>query len=737
MLSQEDFFDLVYADVEGHVYISFRGVESGQWFQWPKHRDRLLRVVEEHSAQDVYFSVSTYAKPLRRKEHAEMASVVYVDADTWDLENARVEPSIVLRTSPDHYQAFWLLSEPISALDASTLAHKISVAHRDDGCDKSSWIMTKVMRVPGSTHTKDETNPHPVEVIKFEGVLYTQADLIAEYGDVPVNVYTTDSRPLPDNLPSRIELQQQMGDIRLSMYLDEPEPGTDMSAYMWAMELMLFEWGHTAEEVYVLMSDPSHNKYHPSRVGEVTASGAVRPQRSNPEGDLWTEVQRAEQEARGDFPEEILEQEPEEVEVEHRRTFLSEDEERIVSETTTFLDGYVAWAGQRTDAPHIYHRNLGLTLLSCVYGNKARLNFQHGKEPLNLWLILLGDTTVSRKTTSVRLMEEVLEIYEDYMGTRVDIGADFSPEALTKKLGERDGLVSMINRDEVQGFFKAVLGKKYMSDALDVLTNLYGGKVKQVLRTNKDTAQERRANTVFNLLLYGIADQTARELNEENFHSGFLQRFTWVISPDIPLTADRLRNKQGSLDDLTDNGQDAWAQNTAVQMMDRVGKMDYANGYIFFEDDAFDRVAAWKEHVIFNLLEEGDDRKTYTPTIQRMEMHIYRAAALLAMHDGMEKVTMPYVLTAIKIAEDWFDGFQQMRRDIVGSDFAARTAEVLAFIKAKASTKTIPVSAVYRKFSNHQPRIIEEWLDALKMRDEIYVNGTKVAIRRNKEDTDE
>ena len=42
-------------------------------------------------------------------------------------------------------------------------------------------------------------------------------------------------------------------------------------------------------------------------------------------------------------------------------------------------------------------------------------------------------------------VQEVLDIYETYMDIKVDIGADFSPEALTKKLGERDGQVRSRN----------------------------------------------------------------------------------------------------------------------------------------------------------------------------------------------------------------------------------------------------------------------------------------------------
>lgn len=289
LLEQEDFFDLAYADIEGHVYISFHGVQTGKWFRWPDQREALLATVKKHQEEDVYFSVSSYDTPLRRKEHAAMSSVVYVDADEWDLANARIAPSVVVQSSPGHYQGFWFLTEPISAEDAATLAHKISVAHKEDGCDQSSWIMTKVMRVPGTTHTKEFDKPdkypepqaYPVEVVKFGAEMYTQGDLVDAYGDVPVNVYTVDHRDLPTDLPSRIELQQQMEPVRLSMFMDEPGQGADMSAYMWAMEKMLFEWGYTAEEVFVLMSDVTHNKYHPKRVGEITASGSVRPPRSD------------------------------------------------------------------------------------------------------------------------------------------------------------------------------------------------------------------------------------------------------------------------------------------------------------------------------------------------------------------------------------------------------------------------------------------------------------------------
>lgn len=109
-----------------------------------------------------------------------------------------IEPSLLIESSPGKYHAYWLLSEPVPADETASQewrAVQKAIASRL-GSDSSITDLGRVLRLPGSVHTKSE--PQPVKVVKDEGPRYAWANVVATFGTEEL------SPPQPQGLPEVI-----------------------------------------------------------------------------------------------------------------------------------------------------------------------------------------------------------------------------------------------------------------------------------------------------------------------------------------------------------------------------------------------------------------------------------------------------------------------------------------------------------------------------------------------------
>jgi hypothetical protein len=89
----------------------------------------------------------------------------------------------------------------------------------------------------------------------------------------------------------------------------------------------------------------------------------------------------------------------------------------------------------------------------------------------NLWVMLIGPSRISRKTTVTRLVREIVEEVSPELLT----AESFTPEALYELFsGLQDGASIAWVRDEFNMFF-IMLRKKYMYGVREILNLLYMG----------------------------------------------------------------------------------------------------------------------------------------------------------------------------------------------------------------------------------------------------------------------
>ena len=706
-----DFFDAIYGDGRGIATIVTRHPVSNElteqkFFDYPQQKEDMVAHATANGNGDVYFSPILFASPRRIKENAKTVSVVYADADTCEPENFFVEPSISVQTSEGRWHTYWILDGEADPQEVALVAKKIAYAHSHQGCDRSGWNTTKLLRVPNSMNRK-EGKDYPVTATS-NGSVYSLAELAEQYGDVEVEpIRDLSLKELPSQWP---DLMQTMGKIQsnpeiIGLYMEQPAPNADMSVLLWKLELQLFRQGLTAEEVFVIARNAKCNKYH----------SPLRPKRNDADGDLWREVQRASVSYQ-DQPAHQYEAVEPIVEIARLKQedvkFLTDDEQYIVDSRRTFVDDYMDWAKSKTDAAYQYHIASAFTVLSSAFADIGYAIPKYGKMGLNLWFMVLGETTLTRKSTSRNLMLRMIREFEKYSGYQIDIGSDATPEGVTAILAERDGKTSLLHRDEVQGMFKDFINKTYMASAAERFTELYDGHVPVVIRSGKGKSQTERATTNFVMFLMGITSKVADVLTTEYFRSGFLARFLYVTAE----TPDRSKE----LEDIQQADEYEIVVRDAV--MDKLVKGIY-NAVVFWQkkgepnprpirlsDPALERFNQFKWEM-GNWAESHPERDSIEPSRQRLALSVWKCAILLAMHEQKEQVELRHMLTAIYYSQDWFKNLIKMASAISASEWQRDVDKLEALVVDRGGK--IRYEEAYRKFSNKRKREFDEMVQAL------------------------
>ena len=695
-----------------------------KFFEFPAQKDEMVSHSDKHAGGDVYLSPILFSAPRRIKENAKTVSVVYADADACGPENFLLEPSISVQTSEGRWHTYWILDQQANTQEVSLLAKKIAYAHAHQGCDKSGWNTTKLLRVPNTMNRKEGRNDNVVATTN--GSIYSITQLEELYGDVEVEpIRELSLEALPESWP---DLMKTMGKLQsnpeiIGLYMEQPSDSADMSKLLWKLEIALFRQGLTPEEVFVVARNAKCNKYH----------SPLRPKRLDADGDLWRDVQRAHDSFLTEDPAEALQFAPVEpledkavvAEIAEAK-FLSDDEEYNVLQHRTFVDDYKDWALSKTDAAREYQVASAFTVLSSCFSDIGYAIPKYGKMGLNLWFMVLGETTLTRKSTSRNLMLRMIREFEKYSGYQIDIGSDATPEGVTAILAERDGKTSLLHRDEVQGMFKDFINKTYMASAAERFTELYDGHVPVVIRSGKGKSQTERATTNFIMYLMGITSKVADVLTTEYFRSGFLARFIYVTADTPPRTKESEDIQQA--DEYEVIVRDAVMEDLIKKLYNAVifwqKKGHPSPRPIRLTDPALQRFNQFKWDM-GNVSESHPQAESIEPSRQRLALSVWKCAILLAMYDQSEEVTLRHMLTAIHYSEEWYANLVRMASAISASEWQRDVDKLEALVADRGGR--IRYEEAYRKFNNKRKREFDEMVQALhsQARVQIVVDNRK------------
>jgi hypothetical protein len=510
------FFEFLFGEQEGYVCIavsergepqSMRKTFRQAFFHWPDQKDDLSNFVDEVStSKHVWFGVNLFERTLRRTEYALAGRLVYADLDACNPEIVTPKPSIALETSPGRYHAVWRLDQRIDPDVAADYSRRIAYKYSVSGADKSGWDITQLLRVPYTRNFKYDGNPE-VKVVQSNEEVYSP--LPFEVIEIPPGEgFSENGQPDTSGMPELSTLPnpeyiiyKYMNESKdkahhiLKWYYTEPEIDDDWSGAMWRIINSFIEEGAEAEEVFSIALNAKCNKYE--RDG--------RPIRL-----LWKEVQKA-------F---FTQKKVNAVTGEH--SLLHMPDIGLEKHSETFVDQYLDWTTEATDANEIFHELAAFIVLSAIYSSNVSLEVNWGTLVPNLWGMILGESTLTRKTTAMRYALDVI----NHVDTEIHTASDGTVEGLLQALSVRPSMASLFFRDEVSGFFDAINRKDYLAGMVESLTHLYDVPTvfRRVLR--RDVFNVERPVLIF--FAGGIQDKVFSLLNDEYILSGFLPRFLIV-----------------------------------------------------------------------------------------------------------------------------------------------------------------------------------------------------------------
>jgi len=441
------FFELLFGDTEGVFTIatSDQRVPQASWKQhFFKYPDDILKIenfiLKHEKTLNIYFCINLLSKYERKKEHCLPTNLLWADLDESNPMELKAPPPIIIRTSPDRFQGIWRLSTSLPAAQAEEYSRRLAYS---TGADRSGWDLTQMLRVPFTRNWKYPDAPI-IDIISIGET--TAPPLVFEALEDPTTI-GAEGVEVPSDIPPAEEvLYKYAAQIRNSafsaLFGQTPEKDEDWSSILWRLLNLCIEAGMSPEEVFSVTRQASCNKY--ARDGR-------------PESHLWKDILKATKTQENLY---IL-----------SSAFKPLHMPQLVSgpASETFIDTYRSWASEATDAVVAFHDLSSTILLSAVISNSVRLDTSYGQMVPNLWGLVLGDSTLTRKTTAMKMAVDIL----NQIDPNVIVATDGSPEGLLTGLEQRPNKVSVFYKDEVSGFFDSINRKDYLAGMPEILTALY------------------------------------------------------------------------------------------------------------------------------------------------------------------------------------------------------------------------------------------------------------------------
>jgi Protein of unknown function (DUF3987) len=497
------FFELIFEDQEGYLCIattekvSPRQSFKQRFFEWPTDwREIEAHILKNQQTRNVYFCVSLLKKKERKKENCQPTSLLWADMDVVNPDTlSDFIPPITVESSDGRWQAYWRMSTKVPPLQAEEYSRRLAY---NTGADTSGWDLTQLLRVPMTYNFKHE----PAQLVRLHHASSVKAPPLLFEKLLPPTLPVDIAIPADDELPSLEQILYKYGrDLKQTafeaVYTQDLENTTeaDWSKMLWRLHHICLSVGMSVEETFVVARSAPCNKY--ARDGR-------------PEEHLWQEIIKAEA-SRTDMN---LPDSWDALKMPHLV-------DGPVSET--FIDEYTDWAIDATDAVEEYHRLSAFMVLSSIISTSVRLPTSYDSAMVpNLWGMILGDSTLSRKTTAMGMARNLILMTDP----ENIVATDGTPEGLLSALEQRPGKSSVFYVDEVSGFFNSINRKDYQAGMRETLTALYDSPPVLSRRLRKESITIN--SPLFILFCGGITDHVYEAVNEDYVISGFLPRFLVV-----------------------------------------------------------------------------------------------------------------------------------------------------------------------------------------------------------------
>lgn len=760
---QRDFITGVLRDMEGNAVLSLSSgrtepteeapygklkVDIHHWFRYPDELDAMVAFAEKAEAdrRDAYLSPVIYGdevftdrkgnaipfnrdgRPLyaRSKRNALYAQTVYMDSDSCPPEAFRIPPSRHVVTSDGHGHDYWFLPQPVPVAIASTLAHKITTAHKEDGCDPSGWSANKVLRLPTFNTTYDEISPFKItwdddDVDPQTGELgmpkvYDVGVLEEVYGDVEVDrVDPDDDSPLPpvpalEGLPEYEPLLKRIpaSEKRLNdLLFKKPKlgPGGWRSEQRFALLLELKRHGFTDEETIVLAwNAPVSQKFRDDGRGV---------------DGLWWELQVS-------VKRELAKENGAEVEPAPAMDPVTRDRRREaprllnphqmsrVESRHDLVTLYLEYAKTKVRTINMpYHVVNAWTVLALGLSEAAEIPKDPKPLGLNLYSFTIGNSSTG-KDEAVNTMNPFIRAL--YPHDDPSIAAASSREDLIENLIDRSDRVTYIDENEADGLLSQIKGGGYTGGLFQYWTRAYDGDVPSLGRVGKKHLNQPGKHAVLTMHLVGTPAGLYKVLDKDMFYTGYMARQIYAIGEDNPTTKDSLRAKMRR-GVAKGRGFDGVPQFYSLLLADIRSRLrlpiplDQKRAALDPTDEAIDLHAEimWKIHEHF---EKDHEAVLWRAVIRRMSDIIWKIAGLSAASNDRSVIGTFDVEVAAYYAQTWIGNTIQIADELSDTYFSKQCDEIEKFIASRESRRA-ELGQIYRFRKGEPKRVTDEYLNSL------------------------
>lgn len=141
-----------------------------RWYKWPKDSEEILHeALSLAPNRNVYFSAHLSSVPSRSKEHILPTRTIQADLDHADIYSLRVQPTVLVETSPRRYQAYWVIrKDDGDSLTTSALENfSKRMTYDIQDADRSGWSLGHLLRLPFTLNHKYDGVPFQVSIVEF------------------------------------------------------------------------------------------------------------------------------------------------------------------------------------------------------------------------------------------------------------------------------------------------------------------------------------------------------------------------------------------------------------------------------------------------------------------------------------------------------------------------------------------------------------------------------------------
>jgi hypothetical protein len=330
-------------------------------------------------------------------------------------------------------------------------------------------------------------------------------------------------------------------------------------------------------------------------------------------------------------------------------------------EVGNFIQEYIRYGETVTDSYSDYWFAGGLFCLAVAVNRGAVIILRQGKVFTNVWINILGLSSISRKSTVLDKVDQTLAAAN--IDPESKMPDEFSPEAMIERLDSHPRAYML--KDESAGML-AVMKKDYMRGLKDTLMELYDGKdINRELRTSRRKADKtsfRVENPYLCLMLATTPSSFAANTELLDVISGWLPRF-------LHFFPNHIKERWMPLEEGVPENDRLSAKCQARLIKIRQVFYDRAEPLrMHISEEARAYFSSWQKQRETELQKNRDDRGSQF--FSRLEIYAVKMAMLFTIgqadfKEGME-ISLDHMQEACRLVDEYFMPMAMTVADLVG-----------------------------------------------------------------------